>query len=86
MSKAHGTHTGRSGSSAAPTGQLPADRAAIATAASSRDTVPINGLAPLSPVTAPCRVIAQMTNFARPTTAASILAANAIPCATGPPR
>ncbi|WP_067975591.1 fumarylacetoacetate hydrolase family protein [Mycolicibacter icosiumassiliensis] len=48
---------------ATTTGQLLADRAAIDAAASSRDTVPVEGLALLSPVTAPCRVIAQMTNF-----------------------
>ena len=28
------------------------------------DTVPVDGLALVSPVTAPCRVVAQMTNFA----------------------
>jgi 2-keto-4-pentenoate hydratase/2-oxohepta-3-ene-1,7-dioic acid hydratase in catechol pathway len=52
---------------AATTGELLADRAAI-TAASSGDTaagdsVAVNGLELLSPVTRPCRVVAQMTNF-----------------------
>jgi 2-keto-4-pentenoate hydratase/2-oxohepta-3-ene-1,7-dioic acid hydratase in catechol pathway len=49
---------------ATTTGGLLADRQAIAGAAGSRDTVPVEGLALVSPVTAPCRVIAQMTNFA----------------------
>jgi 2-keto-4-pentenoate hydratase/2-oxohepta-3-ene-1,7-dioic acid hydratase in catechol pathway len=49
--------------SAATTGELLADRAAIETAAHSSDTVPVDSLALLSPVTAPCRVVAQMTNF-----------------------
>lgn len=48
---------------ATTTGALLADRAAIEAAASSHDVVPVEGLALLSPVTAPCRVIAQMTNF-----------------------
>lgn len=48
---------------ATTTGELLADRAAIAGAAGSHDTVPVDDLALLSPVTAPCRVIAQMTNF-----------------------
>ncbi|WP_327010594.1 fumarylacetoacetate hydrolase family protein [Dactylosporangium sp. NBC_01737] len=46
------------------TAGLLADRQAILAAATSRDTVPVDGLAPISPVTAPCRVVAQMTNFA----------------------
>lgn len=45
------------------TGELLADRAAVAAAAASSETVPVDGLALLSPVTAPCRVVAQMTNF-----------------------
>jgi 2-keto-4-pentenoate hydratase/2-oxohepta-3-ene-1,7-dioic acid hydratase in catechol pathway len=49
---------------ATTTAQLLADRRAIATAATSTDTVPVDGLALVSPVTAPCRVVAQMTNFA----------------------
>jgi 2-keto-4-pentenoate hydratase/2-oxohepta-3-ene-1,7-dioic acid hydratase in catechol pathway len=45
------------------TAELLADRPAIAAAASA-ETVPVDGLALVSPVTAPCRVVAQMTNFA----------------------
>ena len=48
---------------ASTTGELLADRAAIETATHSTDAVPIHGLDLLSPVTAPCRVVAQMTNF-----------------------
>ncbi|MGB5798221.1 MAG: fumarylacetoacetate hydrolase family protein [Mycolicibacter algericus] len=51
-------------SRATTTGQLLANRTAIEAAANSTDTVPIDTLGMLSPVTAPCRVIAQMTNFA----------------------
>jgi 2-keto-4-pentenoate hydratase/2-oxohepta-3-ene-1,7-dioic acid hydratase in catechol pathway len=46
------------------TAQLLRDRTAIAAAAASSDTVPVDYLALVSPVTAPCRVVAQMTNFA----------------------
>ncbi|MEG3632412.1 fumarylacetoacetate hydrolase family protein [Micromonospora palythoicola] len=49
--------------SATTTAELLADREAIAAAASG-DSVPVDDLALLSPVTAPCRVVAQMTNFA----------------------
>lgn len=49
---------------ATTTAQLLADRAAIAAAERHRDAVPLDSLTLLSPVTAPCRVIAQMTNFA----------------------
>ena len=49
---------------ATTTGQLLADREAIARAAASADTVPVDSLSLVSPVTTPCRVIAQMTNFA----------------------
>jgi 2-keto-4-pentenoate hydratase/2-oxohepta-3-ene-1,7-dioic acid hydratase in catechol pathway len=49
---------------AASTGELLADRAAIDAAAHSTDTVPVDTLKLVSPVTAPCRVVAQMTNFA----------------------
>ena len=48
--------------SAVTTGELLADRAAIA-AASSGDSVAVDGLDLVSPVTRPCRVVAQMTNF-----------------------
>ena len=46
------------------TAELLADRAAIAAAAGSTDIRPVATLALVSPVTAPCRVVAQMTNFA----------------------
>lgn len=46
------------------TAELLADRAAIDAAAGSSETVDIAGLTLLSPITAPCRVVAQMTNFA----------------------
>lgn len=49
---------------AATTGALLADRAAIEEASSGMDPIPIDSLRLLSPVTAPCRVVAQMTNFA----------------------
>jgi 2-keto-4-pentenoate hydratase/2-oxohepta-3-ene-1,7-dioic acid hydratase in catechol pathway len=48
---------------ATTTGELLADRVAIDAAASSTDLVPVDSLSLLSPVTAPCRVVAQMTNF-----------------------
>ncbi len=40
-----------------------ADRAAIDAAASGSEAVPLDSLALISPVTAACRVVAQMTNF-----------------------
>ncbi|WP_280477106.1 fumarylacetoacetate hydrolase family protein [Nocardia asiatica] len=46
------------------TGQLLADRQAIRAATASTEVVPVQSLALVSPVTAPCRVVAQMTNFA----------------------
>ncbi|MBV9031529.1 MAG: fumarylacetoacetate hydrolase family protein, partial [Pseudonocardiales bacterium] len=46
------------------TAELLADRAAIAAAGASGETVPLESLALVSPVTAPCRVVAQATNFA----------------------
>jgi 2-keto-4-pentenoate hydratase/2-oxohepta-3-ene-1,7-dioic acid hydratase in catechol pathway len=49
---------------ATTTGELLADRAAIDAAAHSRDTVPVERLTLAAPVTAPCRVVAQMTNYA----------------------
>lgn len=49
------------GTSASTTAQLLADRAAIA--AATGDTVAVDGLDLLSPLTRPCRVVAQMTNF-----------------------
>lgn len=52
---------------ATTTGELLADRAALPNpdaAAASSDAVPVETLHLVSPVTAPCRVVAQMTNFA----------------------
>lgn len=48
---------------ATTTAQLLADRAAIDAAIGSTETVPVASLDLLSPVTRPCRVVAQMTNF-----------------------
>ncbi|MDT5349107.1 MAG: hypothetical protein QOH91_2394 [Mycobacterium sp.] len=48
---------------ATKTAQLLADRAAIDAAAGGTDTVAIDSLQVISPVTRPCRVVAQMTNF-----------------------
>ena len=49
---------------AASTAELLADRAAVDAAAHSTDTVPVENLALLSPVTTPCRLVAQATNYA----------------------
>jgi 2-keto-4-pentenoate hydratase/2-oxohepta-3-ene-1,7-dioic acid hydratase in catechol pathway len=49
---------------ATTTAQLLADRAAIERAAASTETVAVASLQLLAPVTTPCRVVAQMTNFA----------------------
>lgn len=57
------TGAARINTTAATTGQLLADRAAIQAAAGRTDTVPLDTLQLISPVSAPCRVIAQMTNF-----------------------
>ena len=46
------------------TGELLADRGAIDAAAHSGDTAPVDSLELISPVTRPCRVVAQMTNYA----------------------
>src|ERR1700682_3736434 len=48
---------------ATTTAQLLADRAVIERAAASTETVPVSSLELLSPVTAPCRVVAQRPNF-----------------------
>lgn len=50
--------------SARSTAELLADRPAINAATGSTDTVDVASLELLSPVTTPCRVVAQMTNFA----------------------
>jgi 2-keto-4-pentenoate hydratase/2-oxohepta-3-ene-1,7-dioic acid hydratase in catechol pathway len=49
---------------ASTTAELLRDRAAVDAAAHSTDTVAVDTLDLVSPVTAPCRVVAQMTNFA----------------------
>lgn len=49
---------------ATTTRELLSDREAIDAATGGADTLPVEGLRLLSPVTAPCRVVAQMTNFA----------------------
>lgn len=49
---------------ATTTSGLLADRPAVEAACSGADAVPVDSLKLLSPVTAPCRVVAQMTNFA----------------------
>ena len=53
----------RIATSATTTAELLADRTLVDAAAAGGDTVPVDDLELLSPVTAPCRVIAQMTNF-----------------------
>jgi 2-keto-4-pentenoate hydratase/2-oxohepta-3-ene-1,7-dioic acid hydratase in catechol pathway len=58
------TGAARITTAAATTRELLADRAAIDAAVHSTDTVAVDSLALLSPVTAPCRVVAQMTNYA----------------------
>jgi 2-keto-4-pentenoate hydratase/2-oxohepta-3-ene-1,7-dioic acid hydratase in catechol pathway len=58
------TGAARVDTDATTTAHLLADRSAVETAASSEGTVPVETLTLLSPVTAPCRVVAQMTNFA----------------------
>lgn len=59
-----GDRAARVATSAKTTGELLADRAAIDAARHGTDTVAADSLQLLSPVTTPCRVIAQMTNFA----------------------
>ncbi|MGW0358980.1 fumarylacetoacetate hydrolase family protein [Nocardia nova] len=49
---------------ATTTRELLADRGAVLAASGSSDTVAVETLSLISPVTAPCRVVAQMTNFA----------------------
>jgi 2-keto-4-pentenoate hydratase/2-oxohepta-3-ene-1,7-dioic acid hydratase in catechol pathway len=58
------TGAARITTTAATTRQLLADRTAIEAADHSSDTVPVNSLQLVSPVTTPCRVVAQMTNYA----------------------
>jgi 2-keto-4-pentenoate hydratase/2-oxohepta-3-ene-1,7-dioic acid hydratase in catechol pathway len=59
-----GSEAARIDTDAATTRELLADRAAIDAAAASTDTVPVGSLELLSPITTPCRVVAQATNFA----------------------
>jgi 2-keto-4-pentenoate hydratase/2-oxohepta-3-ene-1,7-dioic acid hydratase in catechol pathway len=54
----------RIATSAATTGELLAHRPAIDAAAHNAHTVPIDSLRLISPVTVPCRVVAQMAHFA----------------------
>ncbi len=49
---------------ATTTRELLADSSAINAAAKSTDTVPVDSLNLLSPITTPCRVVAQATNYA----------------------
>jgi 2-keto-4-pentenoate hydratase/2-oxohepta-3-ene-1,7-dioic acid hydratase in catechol pathway len=58
------TGAARIATGATSTRELLVDRQAIETAKHSRDTVPVDSLTLVSPVTAPCRVVAQMTNYA----------------------
>jgi 2-keto-4-pentenoate hydratase/2-oxohepta-3-ene-1,7-dioic acid hydratase in catechol pathway len=57
------TGTAKVETTATTTAQLLADRQAVAAAATSTDTVAVEDLALVSPVTTPCRVVAQATNF-----------------------
>jgi len=57
------TGAARITTSASTTGELLLDRAAVQAAAGAGGTVAVEELTLLSPVTVPCRVIAQMTNF-----------------------
>ena len=59
----HGTGAARIATSATTTAELLADRPALAKAAAAAPDVPVESLDLVSPVTAPCRVVAQMTNF-----------------------
>ncbi|MGW4526384.1 fumarylacetoacetate hydrolase family protein [Amycolatopsis sp. NPDC004378] len=61
---ADGADATKVGTRATTTGELLADRAAVTAAAAGPATDRVEDLVLVSPVTAPCRVVAQMTNFA----------------------
>ena len=58
-----GDRAAKIATSAETTGELLADRSTIDAASAGSDTVAVRDLELLSPVTKPCRVVAQMTNF-----------------------
>src|SRR3984957_12952928 len=58
------TGAARVTTTATTTRQLLAERAAIEAAADGSDTVPVDSLHLVSPITVPCRVVAQLTNYA----------------------
>ena len=58
------TGAARVNTDAATTRELLSDRAAIEDAAHNTGPVPVESLALLSPITTPCRVVAQATNYA----------------------
>ncbi|MET0699809.1 MAG: fumarylacetoacetate hydrolase family protein [Mycobacterium sp.] len=60
----NGSHATPIDTAAVTTRELLADRPAIDAAGHGAGSVPVDTLDLLSPVTAPCRVVAQMTNFA----------------------
>ncbi len=59
-----GTTAAKITTTATTTAELLGDRAAIDAAAAGTGTVAVDTLDLVSPITAPCRVVAQMTNFA----------------------
>lgn len=58
-----GSRAARVDTSAATTGELLKDRDALAAAAASEGSTDVDSLELVSPITTPCRVVAQMTNF-----------------------
>jgi 2-keto-4-pentenoate hydratase/2-oxohepta-3-ene-1,7-dioic acid hydratase in catechol pathway len=58
------TGAARVTTTATTTRELLADRTAIEAAAHDSDTVPVDSLHLVSPITVPCRVVAQMANYA----------------------
>ena len=58
-----GSRAARVVTGATTTGDLLTDREALDKAAASEDLVDVGSLPLVSPITAPCRVVAQMTNF-----------------------